>query len=383
MTITNDIKYIGVNDHQVDLFEGQYVVPNGMAYNSYAIVDDKIAIMDTVDQHFTHEWLDNIQKTLGDRKPDFLIVQHMEPDHSGSLADFMLAYPGAVIVASAKAFSIMRAFSGSEYAERRRIVVEGDTLNLGRHALTFISAPMIHWPEVMMTYDAASKTFFSADAFGRFGALGEKDDWVCQARRYYFGIVGKYGAQVQALLKKIAALDIQRICSLHGPVLDSDLDSCLKLYDTWSSYGVESEGVMIACASIYGNTQQAAQLLRDKLLENGCPKVVLHDLARCDMFRAVEDAFRYGRIVFASSTYNADVFPAMKTFIHHLTERNFQNRTVALMENGSWATAAARVMRGMLEGCKNLTFAENSVKIASALSDESRAQIDALARELC
>ena len=383
MHITDDIFYIGVNDHELDLFEGQYPIPNGMAYNSYLIADDKIAVIDSVEKRFCQEWLGSIDRVLNGRAPDYIVIQHMEPDHSGSLADFMHAYPDAVVVASAKAFAMMKAFSGSEYAERRRIVVEGDTLNLGKHALTFIAAPMIHWPEVMMTYDQESKTFFSADAFGKFGALDIEEDWACEARRYYFGIVGKYGMQVQTLLKKVAPLSIKRICSLHGPVLDSNLSDYLNLYNTWSSYVAESEGVMIACASIYGNTMKAAELLKEKLLENGCPKVILTDLARCDVFEAVEDAFRYSKIVLASSTYNADVFPCMKTFIHHLTERNFQKRTVALMENGSWAPTAAKVMRGMLENSKNLTFADTTVKILSALSDDSRAQIDALAKELC
>ncbi|MBR4040388.1 MAG: FprA family A-type flavoprotein [Clostridia bacterium] len=382
MYITDDIRYVGVNDHQLDLFEGQYVIPNGMAYNSYLIVDDQIAVMDSVDKNFTDVWLQNIRAETGDRPVDYLIVQHMEPDHSGSLATFMNVYPKAVVVASAKAFAMMQAFFGEDYAERRRIVTEGDKLTLGRHTLSFVSAPMIHWPEVIMTYDEAEKVFFSADAFGKFGALDVEEDWACEARRYYFGIVGKYGAQVQALLKKAAKLEINKICPLHGPVLSENLSDYLNLYDIWSSYRVESEGVAIACASIYGNTMEAAKLLKEELLARGCKKVALSDLARDDMAEAIEDAFRYGKLVLACSTYNGDVFPFMRTFIEGLTERNYQSRTVALMENGSWAPNAAKVMRAMLEKSKNLTFAENSVKIASALSDSSRAQIAALADEL-
>ena len=381
MFITNDIKYIGVNDHEIDLFEGQYPVENGMAYNSYAIIDEKIAVMDSVDKHFTKAWLDNINGALCGKSPDYLIVQHMEPDHSGSLRAFTDAYPNAVIVASAKAFAMMKAFSGEEYENRRMIVKEGDTLALGVHTLTFIASPMIHWPEVIMTYDSYDKVLFSADAFGKFGALDVEEDWACEARRYYIGIVGKYGAQVQALLKKAAKLDIQTICSLHGPVLSENLDYYIGLYDTWSSYGVETDGVAIAYTSMYGNTKEAAELLAKKLEEAGC-KVALSDLARCDMFEAVEDAFRYGKLVLASPTYNADIFPFMRTFIHHLTSRGYQSRTVGLIENGSWAPTAAKVMRGLLEGGKNITFTETTVKIVSALSDESRAQIDALAKEL-
>ena len=382
MYITDDIRYVGVNDHQIDLFEGQYVVPNGMAYNSYLIVDDQIAVMDSVDKHFTGEWMEKIRAEIGDRPVDYLIVQHMEPDHSGSIAVFMSEYPKAVVVASAKAFTMMQAFFGEEYADRRRIVKEGDKLALGRHTLSFIAAPMIHWPEVIMTYDETDKVFFSADAFGRFGALDVEDEWACEARRYYFGIVGKYGTQVQMLLKKAAKLEIEKICSLHGPVLSENLGDYLNLYDIWSSYGVESEGVVIACASLYGNTMEAAKLLRDELLARGCKKVVLTDLARDDMAEAIEDAFRYGKLVLACATYNGDVFPFMRTFIEGLTERNYQNRTVALMENGSWAPNAAKVMRAMLEKAKNLTFTETSVKIVSALSADSRAQIAALADEL-
>ena len=383
MTITNDIKYIGVNDHQVDLFEGQYVVPNGMAYNSYAIIDDKIAIMDTVDQHFTHEWLDNIQNTLGNRKPDYLVVQHMEPDHSANVANFLKVYPDAVVVSSAKAFAMMKNFFGDDYADRRIVVGEGDTLTLGKHVLTFVTAPMVHWPEVIVTYDSYDKVLFSADGFGKFGALDVEEDWACEARRYYIGIVGKYGPQVQALLKKAATLDISIICPLHGPVLTENLGYYLNLYDIWSSYRVESEGIVIAYTSVYGNTKVAVELLERKLREKGCPKVVVHDLARCDMAEAVEDAFRYGKLVLATTTYNADIFPFMKEFIHHLTDRNFQNRTIGLIENGSWAPLAAKVMRGMFEHSKNLTFTDTTVKILSALNDESTAQVEALANELC
>ncbi len=383
MTITKDIKYIGVNDHQVDLFEGQYVVPNGMAYNSYVILDEKIAVMDTVDQHFGDEWLANLENALGGRKPDFLVVQHMEPDHSANIHVFLEKYPEAVVVASAKAFAMMQNFFGSDYANRRVIVGEGDTLSLGAHTLTFVTAPMVHWPEVIVTYDSHDKVLFSADGFGKFGALDVEEDWACEARRYYIGIVGKYGPQVQALLKKAAALDIQTICPLHGPVLTENLGYYINLYDIWSSYRVESEGVVIAYTSVYGHTKAAAELLEQKLLEKGCPKVAMHDLARTDMAEAVEDAFRYGKLVLATTTYNADLFPFMKEFIHHLTERNYQNRTVALMENGSWAPMAAKVMRGMFEKSRNITFTDTTVKILSALNNESRSQIAALAEELC
>ena len=383
MKITNDIRYIGVNDHKVDLFEGQYVVPNGMAYNSYAILDEKIAIMDSVDRNFTHEWLDNIQNALEGRKPDFLIVQHMEPDHSANIANFMKLYPEATVVASAKAFAMMQNFFGTDYADRRIVVGEGDTLSLGKHVLTFVTAPMVHWPEVIVTYDAYDKVLFSADGFGKFGALDVEEDWACEARRYYIGIVGKYGPQVQALLKKAAGLDISVICPLHGPVLTENLGYYINLYDIWSSYRVESEGVVIAYTSVYGNTKAAVDLLAQKLQAKGAPKVVIHDLARTDMAEAVEDAFRYGKLVLATTTYNADIFPFMKEFIHHLTERNFQNRTIGLMENGSWAPLAAKVMRKMFEGSKNLTFTDTTVKILSALNDESKAQVDALAEELC
>ena len=383
MKITNDIVYIGVNDHQVDLFEGQYAVPNGMAYNSYVILDGKIAVMDTVDRNFTHEWLDNLQRVLAGRKPDYLVVQHMEPDHSANIANFLKVYPDAVVVASAKAFVMMKNFFGTDYAERRVVVGEGDTLSLGRHTLTFVTAPMVHWPEVIVTYDAYDKVLFSADGFGKFGALDAQEDWACEARRYYIGIVGKYGPQVQALLKKAATLDIARICPLHGPVLTENLGYYLNLYDIWSSYRVESDGIVIAYTSVYGNTKAAAELLAERLKEKGCPKVVLNDLARCDMAEAVEDAFRYGKLVLATTTYNADIFPFMKEYIHHLTERNFRNRTIGLIENGSWAPQAAKVMRKMFEGSKELTFTDTTVRILSALNDDSRAQIEALADELC
>ena len=383
MFITNDIKYIGVNDHQVDLFEGQYVVPNGMAYNSYVILDDKIAVMDTVDQNFTHEWLDNLQKVLGDRKPDYLVVQHMEPDHAANVANFMNLYPETTVVASFKAFGMMKNFFGTDYADRRIVVSEGDTLDLGKHVLTFVTAPMVHWPEVIVTYDSYDKVLFAADGFGKFGALDVEEEWANEARRYYIGIVGKYGAQVQALLKKAATLDISIICPLHGPVLTENLGYYLNLYDIWSSYRPESEGIVVAYTSVYGNTKAAVELLVEKLQEKGCPKVVVHDLARADMAEAVEDAFRYNKLILATTTYNADIFPFMKEFIHHLTERSYQNRTVAFVENGSWAPLAAKVMRSMLEDSKNLTFAENTVRILSSLSDDSRKQIDALSDELC
>ncbi|MGM9600208.1 MAG: FprA family A-type flavoprotein [Faecousia sp.] len=383
MYISKDIRYIGVNDHNIDLFEGQYVVPNGMAYNSYIILDEKVVVMDTVDRNFGSEWLSNLENALEGRKPDYLIVQHMEPDHSANIAVFMDKYPEAAIVSSAKAFVMMKNFFGTDFAERRIVVGEGDTLALGRHALTFVTAPMVHWPEVIVTYDAADKVLFSADGFGKFGALDTQEDWACEARRYYMGIVGKYGMPVQTLLKKAAKLDIQTICPLHGPVLTENLEYYLNLYNIWSSYAVESEGVVIAYTSVYGNTKKAAQLLADKLTEKGCPKVVLTDLARDDMAEAVEDAFRYGKLVLATTTYNSDIFPFMHTFIHHLTERGYQNRTVAFVENGSWAPTAAKVMRKMLEGSKNITFAENTVTIVSALSEKSEAQIEALAQELC
>ncbi len=382
MTISNDIRYIGVNDHSIDLFEGQYVVPNGMAYNSYAILDEKIAIMDTVDKNFTQPWLDNIRATLDGRTPDYLIVQHMEPDHSANIHVFMEQFPNATVVSSAKAFAMMKNFFGTDYADRRIVVGEGDTLSLGKHTLTFVTAPMVHWPEVIVTYDSFDKVLFSADGFGKFGALDAEEDWACEARRYYIGIVGKYGAQVQALLKKAATLDIQTICPLHGPVLTENLGYYIDLYDIWSGYKVESEGIVIAYTSVYGNTKAAVELLAQKLEAMG-QKVVVNDLARCDMAEAVEDAFRYGKLVLATTTYNADIFPFMREFIHHLTERGYQNRTVGLIENGSWAPMAAKVMRTMLEKSKNLTFTDTTVKLLSALSDESRSQIEALAQELC
>ena len=383
MTITNDIRYIGVNDHNIDLFEGQYVVPNGMSYNSYAIIDEKIAIMDTVDQNFTDEWMNNIETVLEGRKPDYLVVHHMEPDHSANIHNFLTAYPEATVVSSAKAFTMMKQFFGTDYADRRIVVGEGDTLALGKHTLTFVTAPMVHWPEVIVSYDSCDKVLFSADGFGKFGALDAEEDWACEARRYYIGIVGKYGAQTQALLKKAAGLDIAIICPLHGPVLTENLGYYINLYDIWSSYRPEDEGVLIAYTSVYGHTKAAVELLAQKLEEKGCPKVAVADLARDDMAEAVEDAFRYSKLVLATTTYNGDVFPFMKEFIHHLTERSYQNRTVAFMENGSWAPVAAKVMARMLENSKNLTYTENNVKIFSALSDASRAQIEALAEELC
>ena len=383
MNITKDIKYIGVNDHKIDLFEGQYIVPNGMAYNSYAIIDEKIAIMDTVDANFTHEWLDNIQSVLEGRKPDYLVVQHMEPDHSANIANFLKAYPKAQIVSSLKAFQMMKNFFGTDYEDRRIVVGEGDTLNLGTHTLTFVTAPMVHWPEVIVTYDSKDKVLFSADGFGKFGALDADEDWACEARRYYIGIVGKYGVQVQNLLKKAATLDIEIIAPLHGPVLTENLGYYLNLYDIWSSYRPEEEGIMIAYTSVYGNTKKAVNLLAEKLRAKGCPKVVVNDLARCDMAEAVEDAFRYSKIVLATTTYNSEIFPFMREFINHLTERNFQGRTVALIENGSWAPMAAKVMRKMFEGSKNLTFTDTTVSIRSALNEDSSEQLEALSDELC
>ena len=383
MTITNDIRYVGVNDHQVDLFEGQYIVPNGMAYNSYVILDEKIAVMDTVDQNFTHEWLDNLQKVLSGRQPDYLVVQHMEPDHAANIDNFMKVYPDVTIVSSAKAFAMMQNFFGTDYADRRIIVGEMDSICLGKHTLTFVTAPMVHWPEVIVTYDSYDKVLFAADGFGKFGALDATEEWDDEARRYYIGIVGKYGPQVQALLKKAATLDISIICPLHGPVLKENLGHYLEKYNTWSSYAVEDEGVVIAYTSVYGHTKIAAELLAQKLQEKGCPKVVVHDLARTDMAKAVEDAFRYGKLVLATTTYNADIFPYMKEFIHHLTDRNYQNRTIGLIENGSWAPLAAKVMRGMFEKSKNITFTDTTVKILSSLNDDSRAQIEAMANELC
>ncbi len=383
MNITKDIHYVGVNDHDIDLFEGQYVVENGMAYNSYLITDEKIAIMDTVDARFTHEWLDNIQGILGDRHPDYLIVQHMEPDHSANILNFTKLYANTKIVATAKAFTMMQQFFGTDFKDKQIIVKDGDTLALGKHMLTFVTAPMVHWPEVMVTYDATDKVLFSADGFGKFGALDVEDDWACEARRYYVGIVGKYGAQVQQLLKKASLLDIQTICPLHGPILKENLSYYLNLYHIWSSYAVETEGILIAYTSVYGNTKKAVELLSEKLKEKGCPKVVVTDLARCDMAEAVEDAFRYGKMVLATTTYNADIFPFMHTFICHLIERNYQNRTVGFIENGSWAPLAEKTMKKMLSSSKNLTFTENNVHILSALNADSTAEIDALAEELC
>ena len=383
MFITDDIRYVGVNDHNVDLFEGQYVVENGMAYNSYVIMDEQIAVMDTVDGHFTDEWLKNISEVIGDRKPSYLIVQHMEPDHSANVANFLDLYKDAKVVATAKAFVMMKQFFGTDYPERQIVVKEGDTLSLGAHTLTFVLAPMVHWPEVMVTYDSKDKVLFSADAFGKFGALDVEEDWACEARRYYFGIVGKYGVQAQALLKKAAGLDIQTICALHGPILKENLGYYLDLYNTWSSYGVESEGVVIAYTSVYGNTKKAVELLADKLTALGCPKVTVTDLARDDMAEAVEDAFRYGKLVLATTTYNGDIFPFMKTFIEHLTERGYRNRTIGLIENGSWAPTAAKTMLKMFEGSKNLTFTDTTVTIKSAVNAENEAQIAALAEELC
>lgn len=382
MEITKDIKYIGVNDHDIDLFEGQYAVPAGMAYNSYVIKDEKIAVMDTVDAHFGEQWLANLRNALDGRSPDYLVVQHMEPDHSANIAAFAQAYPDATIVASAKAFTMMKNFFGTDYAERRTVVGDGDTLPLGEHTLTFVTAPMVHWPEVIVTYDSRDKVLFSADGFGKFGALDTEEDWACEARRYYFGIVGKYGAQVQALLRKASALDIALICPLHGPVLTENNGYYLGLYNTWSSYTPENCGVLIAYTSVYGNTKAAAELLAERLRERGCEKVVLTDLARSDMAEAVEDAFRYDRLVLATTTYNAELFPFMREFISELTERGYRGRKVGLVENGSWAPMAAKVMRGMLEGCKDITFTDTTVRILSALSEESRAAIDAMADEL-
>lgn len=382
MKITNDIKYVGVNDHKVDLFEGQYVVPNGMAYNSYVIIDEKIAVMDTVDKNFTHEWLDNISSVLDDKKPDYLVVQHMEPDHSANVAKFMENYPNATIVSSEKAFNMMINFFDTDYADRRIVISEGDTLKLGKHELTFVAAPMVHWPEVMVTYDATDKVLFSADGFGKFGALDVEEDWDNEARRYFIGIVGKYGAQVQALLKKASGLDISIICPLHGPVLTEDLGHYLNLYDIWSSYRPEAEGIVVAYTSVYGNTKKAVDTLVEKLKANSCPNVIVHDLARCDIAQAVADAFKYDKIVLATTTYNADIFPFMKTFINKLTERNFQNKTIALIENGTWAPLAAKTMKDMLANCKDIRYVNPTVKIMSSLNDESKEKLNQLATEL-
>ncbi len=382
MTITQDILYVGVNDHNIDLFEGQYIVPNGMAYNSYAIVDEKIAIMDSVDAAFGDEWLGNIKNALGDRNPDYLVVQHMEPDHSANIVSFVNAYPEAKVVSSAKAFVMMKNFFGDDFADKQVVVGEGDKLSLGKHELNFVAAPMVHWPEVIVTYDSTDKVLFSADGFGKFGALDVEEDWACEARRYYIGIVGKYGLPVQTLLKKAAALDIQIICPLHGPILTENLGYYINLYDTWSSYRPEEEGVMIAYTSVYGNTKKAVMELADILKANGCPKVVVNDLAREDMAEVVEDAFRYSKLVLATTTYNGDIFPFMRHFIDAITERNYSNRTVAFIENGSWAPTATRVMKSMLEKSKNLTYAESEVKIMSSLNEDSKAQLEALAKEL-
>ena len=382
MFVTEDIRYIGVNDHDVDLFEGQYTVENGMSYNSYVILDEKVAVMDTVDAHFGVEWLQNLETELNGRRPDYLVVQHMEPDHSANIAVFMETYPEAQIVSSAKAFVMMQQFFGTDFPERKVVVGEGSTLKIGRHTLTFVTAPMVHWPEVIVTYDSTDKVLFSADGFGKFGALDVEEDWADEARRYYIGIVGKYGAQVQALLKKAAALDIAIICPLHGPVLNENLGYYLDKYNTWSSYAVEDEGVVIAYTSVYGHTKEAVEELAEKLNQRGCPNVVVADLARCDMAEAVEDAFRYGKLVLATTTYNADIFPFMRTFIEHLTERNYQNRTVGFIENGAWAPMAAKVMRAMLEKSKDITYLPTTVTIKSALKSASIAQIEQMAKEL-
>lgn len=383
MKITENIKYIGVNDHDVDLFEGQYIVENGMAYNSYVIIDEKTAVMDTVDARFGEEWLKNLNEAFKERKPDYLIVQHMEPDHSANILKFAHAYPEAKIVASQKAFKMMAQFYGTDFADRQKVVDDGSTLSLGSRELFFATAPMVHWPEVIVTYDKKDKVLFSADAFGKFGALDVEEDWACEARRYYFGIVGKYGVQAQALLKKAASLDIEIICPLHGPVLSENLGYYLDLYNTWSSYGVESDGVVIAYTSVYGNTKKAVELLAQKLKEKGCPKVVVNDLARCDMAEAVEDAFRYGKIVLATTTYNGEIFPFMHEFLKHLTERNFQNKTVGFVENGTWGLMAEKFMRKMLENSKNLVYTQAGVHIKSAMNGENVEQIEALAAELC
>ena len=384
MRISGDIKYVGVNDRDIDLFEGQFKVPDGMAYNSYVILDEKTAVMDTVDVNFKDEWLANVEKALEKRQPDYLIFHHMEPDHSANIKDFTQKYKDVKIVATAKAFDMMKSYFGDGYEDRRIVVSEGDTLSLGANTLTFVTAPMVHWPEVMLSYLSGEKVLFSADAFGKFGVSdGDEDDWACEARRYYFGIVGKFGAQVQSLLKKAAALDIKTICPLHGPVLTGDIKQYIDLYNTWSSYGVESEGVVIAYTSVYGHTKQAVNLLAEELEKNGCKKVVVNDLARCDMYEAVEDAFRYGTLVLATTTYNGGIFPFMREFIDHLTERNFKNRRVAFMENGSWAPVAAKVMKTRLEACKDIDFCENTVTVKAAVNDETHEQITALAKELC
>ncbi len=380
--INENVKYVGVNDHEIDLFEGQYIVPNGMAYNSYIIIDEKIAVFDSVDKNFTDEWLSNIEKALGDKKPDYLIVQHMEPDHSANVDEFMKVYPESKIVASKKAFPMMMKFFGKDYADRRIEVADGDTLDLGSRTLTFITAPMVHWPEVIMTYDSKDKILFSADAFGKFGALDIEEDWACEARRYYIGIVGKYGVQVQAVLKKAAGIEIDTICPLHGPVLKENLGYYLDLYNTWSSYSVESEGVVICYTSVYGNTKKAVEILKDELEKAGCPKVTVNDLARCDMAEAVEDAFRYGKIVLATTTYNGELFPFMREFVHELKERFYQNRTVGIIENGTWAPLCAKQIKKLLEGSKNITYTDTTVTIHSAVKEENIQQIKDLAKEL-
>lgn len=382
MEIAKNIKYVGVNDKEIDLFEGQYIVPNGMAYNSYVILGEKIAVMDSVDERFAEEWINNICDVLGERKPDYLVVQHMEPDHSGSIMHFMKNFPDVKIVSSSKAFVMMKNFFGTDFAEKQVVVSEGSKLDLGGHVLTFVEAPMVHWPEVIMTYEETEKVLFSADAFGKFGSLDTEEEWACEARRYYIGIVGKYGLPVQNLLKKVSGLDIKIICPLHGPVLNENLGYYIDLYNTWSSYGVESEGVVIAYTSVYGNTKRAVEKLAE-MIENKGQKVVVNDLARCDMAEAVEDAFRYGKIIFATTTYNADIFPFMKEFINHLVERNFQNKTVGFIENGSWAPMATRVMKTMLEKCKDLKFTDATVKIMSALNSESEESLKSLANEIC
>ena len=380
--ITENIKYVGVNDRDIDLFEGQYVVPEGMAYNSYVIIDEKCAVMDSVDARFKAEWISNIKNVLGEKKPDYLIVQHMEPDHSANISEFAKEYPDAVIVSTDKAFAMMQKFFCTDFADRRIVVKDGDSLNLGSHTLGFYTAPMVHWPEVMMTYDNKDKVLFSADAFGKFGALDTDEDWACEARRYYFGIVGKYGAQVQSVLKKLGGLDIETICPLHGPVLKENLGYYLDLYDIWSSYGVESDGVVICYTSVYGNTKKAVQLLAQELVDSGCPKVAVNDLARCDMAEAVEDAFRYGKIILATTTYNGDIFPFMSEFIHGLLERGYKNRKIGIVENGSWAPMAGKIMKKMFENSKEITFADTTVTINSALKDENIEQIKALAKEI-
>lgn len=380
--ITNDIKYVGVNDHQIDLFEGQYIVPNGMAYNSYIISDEKIAVMDSVDTRFGEEWLSNIKSVLGDKSPDYLIVQHMEPDHSSSILKFTDTYPDSVIVATDKAFAMIKKFFDVDFADRRIIAADGDTLDLGKHKLSFYTAPMVHWPEVMMSYDSTDKVLFSADAFGKFGALDVDEDWACEARRYYFGIVGKYGVQVQAILKKLSGIEINTICPLHGPILNQNLEYYINLYNIWSSYGVESEGVLICYTSVYGNTKKAVEMLADELKDLGCPKITVNDLARCDMAEAVEDAFRYGKIVLATTTYNGEIFPFMREFINELTERGYKNRKIGIIENGSWAPMAAKIIKKSFENSKNINFAQNTVTIHSAVKPENAEQIKFLAKEL-